>query len=276
MNMYIRPTKFTPRRGVAQNPAHFAARRLGATLTLVAFAFGAGLASIALAAPSVPSLERVNLDSLAAFRPVGANWALAAGLGGDPQHDRNLTAVPGNGILVCNPGKDRKTSGNLLTKWEHGDIMVELDFLLPPGSNSGVYLQGRYEIQLFDSWGVRQPKYGDCGGIYQRWNPERGKGNEGFEGRAPLTNACLAPGLWQHLEIVFEAPRFDPNGRKTRNARFRKVVLNGVTIHENVEVSGPTRAASFDDEKPLGPLMIQGNHGAVAVRAIGFRHPVSR
>src|SRR5262249_45701970 len=79
------------------------------------------------------------------------------------------------------------------------------------------------------------------------------------------------PGLWQHLRIEFEAPRFDAAGKKTKNARFVKVVLNGYTIQENVEVTGPTRSAAFNDEKPLGPLMIQGDHGAVALRNLAIR-----
>ena len=66
--------------------------------------------------------------------------------------------------------------------------------------------------------------------------------------------------------MVFRAPRFDAGGKKTANARFVKVVHNGQVIHENVEVTGPTRAAAFNDEKPHGPLMLQGDHGPVAYR----------
>lgn len=228
------------------------------------------LASLASAQSALPP-ETVRLDSLAAFRPVTANWQLAADVAGDPRRDKTLAFAPGTGALVCNPGKDKATRGHLFTAWEHGDIEVELEFLLPPGSNSGVYLQGRYEVQLFDSWGVRQPKAGDCGGIYQRWDAARGKGNEGYEGTAPLANACRAPGLWQRLRIEFVAPRFDASGKKTRNARFAKVTLNGFTIHENVEVTGPTRSAAFDDEQPLGPLMVQGDHGPVALRHLAVK-----
>ena len=55
------------------------------------------------------------------------------------------------------------------------------------------------------------------------------------------------------------------------NAKFVKVVHNGVVIHENVEVTGPTRAAAFEDEKPTGPLMLQGDHGPVAYRNLWIR-----
>ena len=230
----------------------------------------AALTVVARAQSSLPPVP-VKLDSLAAFRDVTANWQLAGDLAGDPRRDKTLAPTPGTGVLVCNPGTTKETRGHLLTAWEHGDLEIDLEFLLTPGSNSGVYLQGRYEVQLFDSWGVKEPKVTDCGAIYQRWDAARGAGKEGYDGTAPLANAGRAPGLWQKLHIEFQAPRFDAAGKKTKNARFTKVVLNGFTIHEGVEISGPTRSSIADDEKPLGPLMIQGDHGAVAIRAIAVK-----
>ncbi len=229
------------------------------------------LASLPLLAPAQSSLppEVVSLDSPAEFSPLSANWQVAGGLGGDPRHDKALVPLAGTGVLVNNPAPGAK--GHLITTWSHGDLELDLDFLLAPGSNSGVYLMGRYEVQLFDSWGVLAPKFSDCGGLYQRWDESRGPGHEGYEGRAPAANASRAPGLWQHLHIEFQAPRFDAAGRKIRNARFTRVLLNDFLIQENVEVTGPTRAALFADEKPLGPLMIQGDHGPVAIRRIACK-----
>ncbi len=232
-------------------------------------------AFLAIAAAHAQSLippERVPLDSLAAFRAPPANWQLAGGLAGDPRHDKTLTPTPGFGVLVNNPSKKAPDPiENLFTAWEHADLELDLDFLMAPGSNSGVFLQGRYEVQLFDSSGVKTPTFADCGGIYERWDDKRGKGKEGYEGIAPLANASHAPGLWQHLHIEFFAPRFDATGKKAKNARFAKVVLNGFTVQENVEVTGPTRSAAFDDEKPFGPLMIQGDHGSVAIRSLAAK-----
>jgi len=227
--------------------------------------------ALVLSAPAQSSLPAtaVPLDSLAAFKAPAANWQLAASLGGDPRTEKQLTALAGTGVLVNNPTAEAK--GDLFTSWEHGDLELDLDFLLTPGSNSGVYLMGRYEVQLFDSWGVTDPKFGDCGGIYQRWDPARGAGHEGYEGVPPRANASRAPGLWQHLRIEFRAPRFDAAGRKTANARFVKVVLNGFVIHEDVEVTGPTRGTAFTAEAPLGPLRIQGDHGSVALRALACK-----
>jgi hypothetical protein len=140
--------------------------------------------------------------------------------------------------------------------------------MMAKGSNSGIYLQGRYEVQLLDSWGNLTPKPGDNGGIYERWDESRGKGLEGYEGYAPRQNASRAPGLWQHLKIFFQAPRFDAAGKKIENAKMLRVELNGVTLHENVELSGPTRGGMENSEVASGPLRIQGDHGAVAFRNI--------
>ena len=151
------------------------------------------------------------------------------------------------------------------------DVLIRLNQIMRGWTNSGIYLQGRYEVQLLDSWGVDEPTFADAGGIYQRWDPERGAGREGFEGRAPRVNASFAPGLWQKLKIRFRAPRFDGRGRKTENARFVRVVHNGVVVQENVEITGPTRSSMIPGEAPSGPLVIQGDHGPVAVRNIRYK-----
>lgn len=103
----------------------------------------------------------------------------------------------------------------------------------------------------------------DCGGIYERWANDRG-----YDGVAPRVNACKPAGEWQTVEAVFRAPRFDAAGRKTENARFKRVELNHVLIHEDVEVTGPTRGSHYEDEQPYGPLIAQGDHGPVAFRNV--------
>lgn len=192
-----------------------------------------------------------------------ANWRSAKATPLDPKDDKRFALESGEGILVN--GQDGK-AGNLFTVEEFGDLELEVEFVVPRGSNSGVYLQARYEIQILDSHGVEHPKYSDCGGIYQRW-----KDNAGFEGHAPKVNASKAPGEWQKFEIRFRAPRFDAEGKKSANARFERVTHNGKKIHEDVEVTGPTRAAAFEEESPLGPLMFQGDHGPVALRNLRVR-----
>ena len=104
------------------------------------------------------------------------------------------------------------------------------------------------------------------------WALRQRRDNRGFEGKPPRVNAARKPGEWQSFDITFRAPRFDTAGRKTENARFVKVVHNGIVIHENEEVTGPTRASTFNDEKALGPLMLQGDHGPVAYRNLRVRN----
>lgn len=240
-------------------PYFRATKMLLATLALI----------ISAHADSILPPTIVPLDNFAAFKSPAANWQIAGGIGGNPRIDKTLVALPGRGILINNPTHDAHSQ--LVTAEELGDAEIDLDFLMTPGSNSGVYLMGRYEVQLFDSWKSKAPTFADCGGIYQRWDDARGKGKEGYEGHAPVANASRAPGLWQHLHIEFQAPRFDASGKKTANARFTKVVLNDFTVQENVEVTGPTRSALFAEEGKSGPLVIQGDHGPVAIRALAIK-----
>jgi tetratricopeptide (TPR) repeat protein len=135
------------------------------------------------------------------------------------------------------------------------DGTFELEFMIPKDSNSGVYVMGEYEVQIFDSFGKTDLGPGDLGAIYGA--------------AVPKLNAAKAPGQWQTLLIQFQAPRFE-NGRKTANARFLKVTLNGQLVHENVEMKGPTPGGLTGKEAPEGPLMFQGDHGPVAYRNIKF------
>lgn len=207
-------------------------------------------------------VEGDDLGSLGKWKKAGT-WFEAGEAGLDPANDKLLAAKEGKGVLVN--GKDGKTA-NLFTTAEYGDVEAHVEFTVSKGSNSGVYFCGRYEIQVLDSFGKAEAHYSDCGGIYQRWDPKRGKGKEGYEGHAPKVNASKAPGEWQSFDVVFRAPRVGADGKKTANAKFVKVVHNGQLIHENVEVTGTTRAGAWEDEKPAGPIMLQGDHGPVAFR----------
>jgi hypothetical protein len=241
------------------------------------------------------SVQSMALDDMSAFRKQAGNWQIVGdvvmnpSVGVHPQEKpgpaeqkdqkkkkskqpevaeapKAVTFQPGKGILLNINDATRKD--NLVTGFEHGDIELELEVMLPRGSNSGIYLQGRYEVQLLDSWGVRNPKYSDIGGIYRNWENQPGKI---YMGKAPLSNPAKAPGLWQKMKISFRAPKFDAAGNKIANARFVSVQLNGVKIHDNVEVPLPTGGPLENNEKATGPLMIQGDHGPVAFRNIKYR-----
>lgn len=192
-------------------------------------------------------------------QPIG-DWQEVGSVQLRDGNEAAFSVEEGKGVFVNHP--DNRTV-NLISHARHGDVSLHVEFMVPKGSNSGVYLQGRYEVQVLDSWGKSNISHGDCGGIYQRWIDGRG-----MEGHAPSINASLRPGAWQSFDIVFRAPRFNKNGEKIENARFLKVVHNGVTVHNNVSLSGPTRSATYEDEQALGPLMLQGDHGPVAYRNI--------
>lgn len=201
--------------------------------------------------------EPLELERFAEPR---GTWFAAGGAalrGDDP---RRLDGAAGTGVLVNGPAGNTR---DLHTVDGHGDIRLRVEFLVARGSNSGVYLQSRYEIQILDSHGRNKPGSSDCGGIYERWGPDGG-----YEGKPPRVNAARPAGEWQVYDIVFRAPRFGPDGAKTANARFEEVRLNGVLIHEDAEVTGPTRGGWDGAEVAIAPLRLQGDHGPVAYRNI--------
>ncbi|RPD46761.1 family 16 glycoside hydrolase [Paracnuella aquatica] len=211
--------------------------------------------------------QALPLNDLSSFQPSSKTWRIAGDVQADLAAANALKPASGTGVLVNVP-TNKEQGADLFTNLTHGDADIELEYLMAKGSNSGIYLQGRYEIQLLDSWGVTQPRAGDNGGIYERWDDSKPDGQKGYEGHAPRQNVSKAPGLWQKMRISFQAPRFDGSGKKIQNARILSLSLNGVTIHEDVELSGPTRGAMQNNEVAEGPIRIQGDHGAVAFRNI--------
>ena len=221
--------------------------------------------SVVNAGPAVSS-EKINLvgDDFSAWRPDTGQWQIVGDVFKKPDNEKLLGSKPGKGIVVNGP--TGRTS-HLLSKAELGDVTAHIEFMVPKESNSGVYFMGRYEIQVLDSWQKESDYAGnECGGIYQRWDDNRTP--QGYEGHSPRVNVSKPPGEWQTFDVVFRAPRFDSEGRKISNARFEKVIHNNIVVHEDVEVTGPTRASAYNDEKPTGPLMLQGDHGPVAYRNI--------
>jgi N-acyl-D-aspartate/D-glutamate deacylase len=194
-------------------------------------------------------------------------WVVAGDAEMKPDNPRLLADKPGKGVLVNGP---KGQAPNLVSKQEFGDIEVHVEFMVPKRSNSGVKLMGLYEIQILDSWEVKEPAGSDCGGIYPRaeLTPTYHHIDKGVP---PRVNAARPPGEWQTLDITFRAPRFDAKGKKTASARFVKVVLNGQAVHEDVEVTAPTGHAWHNLEVAAGPLLLQGDHGPVAFRNVRVR-----
>jgi hypothetical protein len=146
-------------------------------------------------------MKALSLDDMSSFRKQAGNWQIVGDVTMDRTVEVHHEAAPapventkkkkkskeqpvaskpnavtfstGKGVLLNMNDETKKD--NLLTTLEHGDIDLELEVMLPKGSNSGIYLQGRYEVQLLDSWGVKSPSFSDIGGIYRNWENEPGK-----------------------------------------------------------------------------------------------------
>ncbi len=152
--------------------------------------------------------------------------------------------------------KGRTTKDGLLmegadSKHKFQSFKIHLEFRLPfqpfdrgqGRGNSGFYAQGRYEVQILDSFGL-EGKDNECGGIYQIAKPK--------------VNMCFPPLAWQTYDVDYTAAEFK-DGKKVKHARIT-VRHNGVLIHENVELTHATVAAILKEGPEPGPIHLQ-NHG---------------
>ncbi|HPD13922.1 MAG TPA: DUF1080 domain-containing protein [Planctomycetota bacterium] len=150
--------------------------------------------------------------------------------------------------------------GGVISRKRFGDCKLHLEFRTPfmpkargqGRGNSGVYLQGRYEVQVLDSYGL-SGESNECGGIY-------GCGR-------PLVNMCAPPMQWQTYDITFTAPRFDAEGKKIKNATLT-VLHNGVLVQDKTEVPNPTAAHWGGDPKEPGGIHLQDHGNPVQYRNI--------
>ena len=209
----------------------------------------------------------VFAKGLDAFKTPHGEWTAVESVTLDPQNPRKLVAKDGKGAWYNGP---KGRTNNLYSKEKFGDLEVHLEFMMSKGSNSGIKFHGHYEIQIADSFGVKERKGDHCGGVYPRAEAKP-KYHHIDKGIPPRANACKAPGEWQTLDIVFRAPRFDKDRKKIANARLSKVLLNGVLIHDNVELLTPTGDRWPGPEMAEGPLMLQADHGPVAFRNLRIR-----
>ena len=184
-----------------------------------------------------------------------SKWVVGTA-GVSSENPKLLVNKGGEGEMINLAGQ-HKDSIDIYSKAKFGDCRIELQLMVPEGSNSGIYAMGEYEIQVLDSWGRVKMGAGDMGAIYGA--------------SPPRVNACKRPGQWQRYIIDFKAPRFDASGKKIagKDAEFVKIELNGQLLHENIKMEkGSTGSALVGKEAPTGPLMFQGNHGPVAFRNI--------
>lgn len=179
--------------------------------------------------------------------------------GGDPT--ANWVRTP-EAWCVEEDGAMAVCGSNLMTRQSLGSGTYHVEFMTPympteryqGRGNSGVYILGRYEVQVLDSFGT-PPAWDLCGGIYKQ--------------AVPLVDAVLPPLQWQTYDITFTAPQFDEQGNKTANARIT-VVHNGRVIHSNLELTGPTPGGLGDNEVTEAPLMLQDHGNRVKYRNIWY------
>ncbi len=145
---------------------------------------------------------------------------------------------------------------DISSKKEFGDCYLHVEFREPLTSsgNSGVGMEGRYEIQILNSYG-KQPESHECGGIYSEIPPK--------------VIASKPVGEWQTYDIFFRALRFDDAGKLTEKARVT-AYQNGTLIHEDQEIPGPTgiQYEQYKGEVPKGPIVLQGDHDTVQFRNV--------
>ncbi|MCS6859199.1 MAG: DUF1080 domain-containing protein [Abditibacteriales bacterium] len=166
-----------------------------------------------------------------------------------------------NGYMEVVPG-----TGDIETKEHFGDCQLHVEWMASVEatgesqgrSNSGVFLMGRYEIQVLDCY--HNPTYpdGTTAAIYGQY--------------PPLVNACRPPGEWQTYDIIWEAPRFD--GETLVKPAYVTVLFNGIVVHHRTELIGPTTHRAilpYQPHPPTGPLRLQDHGDPVRFRNIWYR-----
>ncbi len=171
--------------------------------------------------------------------------------------------------LVQDGFMEARPQGDIRTRQEFGSCQLHLEFATPArvrGSgqgrgNSGVFLQGHYEVQVLDSYSNKTYPDGQCAALYGR--------------AVPLVNACREPGQWQSYDIIYHRPVFDGD-RVVRKATFT-VIQNGILVQDHVELDGgtdwrgPHRVSSYEPHGDTGPLLLQDHGNPVRYRNIWLR-----
>jgi len=180
----------------------------------------------------------------------------------------NVHWVVRDGIVTISPSLERqKTPVWIFTKERFGDVQLHVEWRAPAHiegegqrrGNSGIFLPGRYEIQVLDSY--QNPTYinGQCASVYKQ--------------QPPLVNACRKPGEWQTYDIIFKVPRFSRGGR-LRSAGRVTVIHNGVLVQDHVKIEGRTTFIGHPEyvaHPPRQPIGLQDHGNAVSFRNIWLR-----
>ena len=152
-------------------------------------------------------------------------------------------------------GAMKPVKSDITSKQEFGDCFLHVEFKCPAGhGNAGVALMGRYEVQIYNSFG--HPLDNQTGAAF-------------YSQKAAKYNAAKPEGAWQSYDILFRAPRFDAEGKVTEKARA-SVFWNGVLVQNNEEFNGPTgiQYGEFKGEAKTGPIILQGDHDVVQYKNV--------
>lgn len=206
---------------------------------------------------SVPGPDRLSLANLESFRIPSDGWGIYGKVyttfPGEP-----LRSTEGTGILMFDgqSGDERL----LQTRADHGNSIIELEYMLQADTCFSLMLQSRYEIRLCDYSNSKGSVSERAGTIYY--------GEKTVI--PPLMDASRAPGVWQRLSVDFHSPRFDETGKKSASARIDRVRLNGETIQRSIELPAVSPGAVSQDEAEEAPLGLKVDYGTAAIRNIGF------
>lgn len=179
-------------------------------------------------------------------------------------------------VWTIEQGAMTSVKGDIITKEKYTDFQLHIEFRVPympdkrgqARGNSGVFLQGRYEIQVLDSFGIHEPGSGDCGAVYSEY--------------APLVNACKAPLQWQTYDIAYRAPRFDSQSHTITEPARVTVLQNGILVQNSQIIDRPTHVVKpktnadgvttppplGEDLSTPGPIRLQFHGNTVAFRNI--------
>jgi hypothetical protein len=188
-----------------------------------------------------------------AWKPFSWQWINP----NDDQKEVQWKLVDGNAMEVAFEFEGKRRKQFLCTKQQFGSYRLHLEFQLPEGDsgNSGVFFGPLYELQILNSAEKESPGMGDCGAIYQI--------------RAPDENAALGPGVWQTIDLDYQAAKIGKNGFMTEKGSARVTIrLNGKLIHDDFTLSLRRNKYAAFPEEPTSPIVLQEHGSKVKFRNI--------
>jgi hypothetical protein len=183
---------------------------------------------------------------------------------------KDLSAFKNGDKWLVENGYAQVRGGGITSRQAFGDCQLHVEFATPSEvvgegqgrGNSGIYLMGKYEVQILDSYNNQTYFDGQCAALYKQ--------------QPPTVNACRAPGEWQTYDIIFEAPKFDAEGKVTKPA-YVTVLHNGVVVQNHFELLGGTfwdQPPHYEPHAEKLPMHIQDHGNPMRFRNIWIRENI--